>query len=81
MDSLLEGAEADPLPAEPEAFAQAAERHEVVVGVRQLARVRHRRPAEREIGIGRRHPRSFAHRSAPRNYATSTSATSDRMTP
>ena len=75
MDALLEGAEADPLPAALEAFAQAVERHEVVVGVCQLASVRHCRPAEREIGIGRRHPRSFAHRSTPRNYAPSTSAT------
>jgi hypothetical protein len=67
VDPLLEGPKADPLPAVLEAFAQPVQRHEIVVGVRQLARTRHRRLAELEVGISRRHPRSFAHRRLRRN--------------
>jgi len=67
VDALLEGAEADPLPAELEALAQTVERHEVVVGLRQFARMLHRRLAQLEVRIGRRHPRSFAHRRVARN--------------
>ena len=37
VDALLERAEADALPTEPEALAQARQRHEVVVGLREFA--------------------------------------------
>ena len=66
VDALLEGPEADPLPAVLEAFAQPVQRHEIVVGVRQLAGTSHRRLSELEVGISRRHPRSLAHRQESR---------------
>jgi hypothetical protein len=87
VDALLEGPEADPLPAVLEAFAQPVQRHEILVGVRQLAGASHRRLAELEVGISRRHaaqlgsPAGVAQARQPRIRGVADQETAPTFTP
>jgi hypothetical protein len=59
VDALLERAEADPLSAVREALPEPADRDQVVVCLRQVARTRYRDLTKREIRIGVRHSGTF----------------------